>query len=119
MNTNQTTAIANLQSLLLSARKITDKLVTISEGDYVFTEVNGATVRIGRKGGYYLPDVRSYPETQEIGKRAIDAACYADVLLAKQQARDTRKVTPATPAINVVPAFDGFAEAELVKTPVD
>lgn len=111
MNSAQTTAVADLQSLLLSARGITDELVTIPDGDALYTEVNGVTVKIGRKGGYSVPDVRSYPETKEIGKRAIDAACYADVLLAKQTARASKTpVAPKAPA----PAFDGFADVPAI-----
>jgi len=50
------------------------------------------TITIGPKGGVVVW-VRSYPEGN--GKTAFDAAVVADVLLAKQTARDNGKKTVA------------------------
>lgn len=109
MTIEQTNSLAALQALLLSARGITEPLQTTTDGNAVITLVNGAIVRIGRKGGYALPEVRSYPESKEVGKRAIDAACNADLLLAKQTARGGTKVL-----VPVAPAFDGFADVPAI-----
>lgn len=110
MNTEQSNSLAALQALLLANRGISEPLQTIVDGNAILTLVNGAMVRIGRKGGFGLPEVRSYPETQEIGKRAIDAACNADLLLARQVARGSKYTVaaPTVPVVLTVPAFTGF-----------
>lgn len=89
MTAKQREIITRLQEVLRAKRRITEKLpITEHEGD-VFTEVKGATVRIGRAGGIDLLAVRSYLD-------AFDAAVSADMLFAQQQERDVANPSRAS-----------------------
>jgi hypothetical protein len=80
----QKRAIGILQEELGKRRGIAKPLLEKgkSEEGYLFTEVEGVTVIVGRMGGYQLPAVRSYARKK--GETPLDAAVYADDEFKKQ-----------------------------------
>jgi hypothetical protein len=80
---NMLKALNVLQERLIADRNISVKLPNMGENDgYLFTEVQGVTVLIGRNGGYKVPALRRYDNP------SLEAAVNARVLWEKQKRRD-------------------------------
>lgn len=89
--TKQETTLMKL-SVELAKRDVTVKPEMLTaDGKFLLLNIGPAwpTIRIGAAGGIELPQIRSYP-------KAFEAACEADKLWEKQQARDQKKVALAT-----------------------
>ena len=89
MNAAQQEATARLQSAPLRARNLKEALPIRGEAyGYIFTEVAGVTVLIGRRGDFKVPAVRTYPDD-------VEAAVNAPELWRKQKERDDTNPTRA------------------------
>jgi hypothetical protein len=102
MTDKQVRAFGVLQRELRSRRGIRRPLPDCGESDegFLFTEVEGVTVIIGRGGGYQLPTVHTYH------KKALDAAVYADDEWKKQDSHsssaDHFKTGHLSPVVDII-----------------
>ena len=127
INIKQQAAINNIVSGIASERPELNgsapKFETVLENGNVFLMAeNFPTIKLGRDGGIDIPDLRSYSD-------ALKAAIHADTLVAKQKARDEKKVADAAaaaakaaaapapgPVLVEKQAFETGAEAEVEET---